>query len=715
MTIRAMKFTPQVLLSTPRRSAGVPSPDGKFVLYTVSTYDFDKHMKSTETKLLDTDVNFVDTLPDGEKASDFVWLSSHEFAFLRGEDEGAASLMVCSRPEGTGKLSTSYVVERIEAPVANLKIASLGDDEFGTVFSAQATREGELFNPEKAPKTHSSGRLYSTLFARHWDEWATPEKQSLWYAKLSAPQDGKRTLSKVQNALSGSGLSSPIEPFGGTDNFDVSKWGLIFVAKDPELNPALHTKSDVYYLPIEWEGKGSLKSPTRVRIEGFEGASTSPVFSPSGKKAAFLSMKKDGYEADRNVIFVMPDLHAVKPHAEMALTGVEQTAVWDRSPSSIAWAADGTSLLVVAEEEGHAKLFEIHHNKPHKLFTPGVVSDVKTLSSGRIFVSGSTLVDNSYYAVIDLAAAVQSDSAPAIWSHSNTDSGVKLGLNSGQISSIWSPASDPRVNKEVHSWVFKPSDYDSSKTYPVAYLIHGGPQGAWNDAWSTRWNQAVFAEQGFIVIAPNVTGSTGYGQAFTDAINQNWGGDPYQDIVNVFDYVGKHIPQADNSRAVALGASYGGFMMNWIQGQPLGRKFKAMVCHDGIFSTANLLSTEELYFPFNDLGGYPWSTKETDAVHPFTTASAWHKWDPSAHLSEWATPMLVIHNSKDYRLPISEGLAAFNVLQAKGIDSQFLTFPDENHFVLKPENSLVWHKTVINWIRKHVGLEPFAGEEEEGA
>ncbi|KAK1035494.1 hypothetical protein LTR33_016470, partial [Friedmanniomyces endolithicus] len=325
------------------------------------------------------------------------------------------------------------------------------------------------------------------------------------------------------------------------------------------------------------------------------------------------------------------------------------------------------------------------------------------------------------------------------WTHSNTSSGAKFGLNSQQVSSIWTPASNPKITKEVHSIVVRPSNFDKAEKYPVAYLIHGGPQGSWADSWSTRWNPAVFAEQGYIVVAPNVTGSTGYGQKFTDAIRNNWGGDPYQDIVNCFDWVGEHMPEADNSRAVALGASYGGYMMNWIQGHDLGRKLKALVCHVGILTFAgSMLATEELYFPFHDLGGTPWydpgfnaAGKEAKGNFGSSTLSDWKRWDPSEHLDKWATPQLVIHNEKDYRLPISEGLAPFNVLQARGIESRFLTFPDESkhsqpiglgilltiavdHFVLKPENSLVWHKVVLNWINKHVGLPPYTSEDPDG-
>ncbi|KAK5129199.1 hypothetical protein LTR08_003749 [Meristemomyces frigidus] len=582
---------------------------------------------------------------------------------------------------------------------------------------------------------------------RHWDHYLGAEKNGLWYGKLSKTlgQEGRFGLSPLANALEGSGgLESPMSPFGGTDNFDVSPRGIVFVAKDLRLNPALNTTCHVYvkaigsWSPGEEDGTSATTTNTlrKVSVPGYEGACTSPVFDAQGGRAAFLMMKTNGYEADRNTIFVVElGDGGAELRAEAVLKEEVYQGAWDRSPSSIAFSADGKSWLAVAEDQGHARVFELKPDAgaPHgwqirPLTSTGYVSAATPLQNGRVFVSASSLVDNSWYAILDSSAAAPEDLTT--WHHSNTSSGSKLGLRPAQVSSIWTPASNPAINKEIHSWVFKPSTFDASKKYPVAYLIHGGPQGSWADSWSTRWNPAVFAEQGYIVVAPNVTGSTGYGQQFTDSIRKNWGGDPYQDIVNAFEWVGANMAEADNERAVALGASYGGYMMNWIQGHPLGRKFSSLVCHDGIFSFAGgLLATEELYFPFRDLGSTPWYNPEsqTSPSNRVSTAAAqasanfstgtfadWRQWDPSEHLAHWTTPQLVIHSSKDYRLPLSEGLATFNVLQARGVESQFLCFPDENHFVLKPENSLVWHKTVLNFVNKSVGLPAYTEEDPEG-
>jgi dipeptidyl aminopeptidase/acylaminoacyl peptidase len=327
------------------------------------------------------------------------------------------------------------------------------------------------------------------------------------------------------------------------------------------------------------------------------------------------------------------------------------------------------------------------------------------------FLTSTSLIENSLYSTVPLSARKgQSDtytlpiddrpydskpeSLTTKYVSSNTRSGSMFGLSRAQVDEIHFPGA--AKDTSVHAWVVKPSNFSSSKTYPLAYLIHGGPQGAWVDGWSTRWNPAVFAEQGYVVICPNPTGSTSYGQDFVDAIRGQWGGLPYEDIVLGFEYIKKHLKYVDTDRAVALGASYGGYMMNWVQGHPLGREFKALVTHDGVFSMSGQMASEELYFPFHDLTGRLWDKPEE-----------WAKWDPSRFTEHWDTPHLVIHSELDYRLTISEGLAAFNVLQSRGVESQFLTFPDENHWVLKHENGLMWHEVVLDWINAHVGLEKY--------
>lgn len=405
-------------------------------------------------------------------------------------------------------------------------------------------------------------------------------------------------------------------------------------------------------------------------------------------------MKTNGYESDKNHVLVVGDLITSLKGIELSKSNGGKD-MWDRSPTRVSWSLDDRSLFLQAEEHGKGILFQLDLSSdlesiidsPRRLTETGSVSEVRPLAadSNELFVSSSSLVDNSLYTIINPAKPSKTKLVS-----SNSRNGTSFGLSSNQVSDIWFKGAG---DYKVHAWIVKPSSFSEDEKYPLAYLIHGGPQGSWGDQWSTRWNPAVFAEQGYVVITPNPTGSTGYGQAFCDAIHKSWGGLPYEDLVQGFDYIHENLAYVDTNRAVALGASYGGYMMNWIQGHSLGRKFKALVCHDGVFSMTNQLASDEQYFPNHDLGGEYWNAIED-----------WEKWNPAKFTANWSTPQLVIHSALDYRLPISEGLAAFNVLQEKKIESRFLTFPDENHWVLKEENSLVWHTVVLNFINRFVGL-----------
>jgi len=673
-------------------------------LYTVSTYSFDAHKKTKEIRILDLSNSQSTLVTKEEKTSEPQWLED-DVLWLKEGQKGATELIIANG----GDLGSAYTAAVIPGPVSDAKLESLESGKIAVVFSGKSTPAGDLFNPENEPKKLSSGLVYDSLMVRHWDEYVTPNRNALWYGlfQRSKPHitesKGRWSLSPLINALKGTHLESPIPPFPGTGHYDISSTGIAFVAKDPAIDPAINTRCDFYFLPVSSFTTASSSQPQKASVEGLEGAASSPVFSPNGHSAAFLKMKGNGYESDKNRLIVIPDIHELSAASEV-LKSNDGAGLWDRSPSSFIWSNDGQRLYLAAEEKGKKLLFQVEvpatpldmNKVPEKITNTGSVSDVQALGSSRqLFISSSNLVDNSIYSTLDpdhLSNLKQISS--------NSRNGASFGLSPDQVSDVWFEGSG---DYKVHAWVMTPSHFDHTKNYPLAYVIHGGPQGSWNEQWSTRWNPAVFAEQGYVVITPNPTGSTGYGQAFTDAIQGNWGGAPYEDLVKGFEYIKTHMPYVDTSRSVALGASYGGYMINWIQGHPLGREFRALVCHDGVFSMANQMSSDEQYFPNHDLGGPFWRNQ-----------SDWEKWDPARHIGEWKTPQLIIHSALDYRLPITEGLAAFNVLQERGVESRFLTFPDENHWVLKEENSLVWHTVVLNWINKYVGLPPYKTDGQEG-
>ncbi|RMZ66877.1 nucleolar ATPase Kre33 [Pyrenophora seminiperda CCB06] len=726
MTIRAAKFTPEVLLSAPRRSAGVPNSDASKILYELSTYSFSEHVTKKEIRVLDVASQQSGLVTDDKSYSEPTWLDDETVLLLKSNDDGTTDI-VAGLPKKFEQ--SKHAAGTIQGPVSDIKIHDLGGGEFALAVVGKAKPDGTLLNPEKVEKLHTSGKLYKSGFVRHWDHYVTENRNAIWLGKLRLKKTSGCDVFVMQhpltNALKETPLESPIEPFGGKDHFDISKHGLVFTSKDPDINPATHTKTNIYVSASEsfWDDLHSKDIPEiqKVSIEGFEGASTSPVWSNSGSMVAFLSMKTNGYESDKNQAFIMHDFK--KPSQLTPLYASEDgKGRWDRSPQSISWSHDDWQLYFTAEEHGRGNLYSAGPPKPGTEKQPlpsllvkgGTIGSVQALKNGDIFITSTSLTENSLYSLVPLSThpggevsyTLPLDDRPydshakdmtTKYISSNTRSGSTFGLSRNQIDEIHWDGAAP--DTKVHAWVVKPSDFSEEKTYPLAYLVHGGPQGAWTDGWSTRWNPAVFAEQGYVVICPNPTGSTSYGQAFTDAIQHQWGGLPYEDLVLGFNYIKSHVDYVDTTRAVALGASYGGYMMNWIQGHPLGREFKALVTHDGVFSMTGQMASEELYFPFHDIGGTLWKNPEN-----------WAKWDPSKFTQNWATPHLIIHSELDYRLTISEGLAAFNVLQCKGVESQFLTFPDENHWVLKPENGLMWHQVVLDWINEHVGLEKRGGD-----
>ncbi|KAK8168425.1 dipeptidyl-peptidase-like protein V precursor [Phyllosticta citrichinensis] len=690
MTIKAQKFTPEALLSAPRRGDGIPNSDGSKVLFSVSTYKFEDHSQSSEIRVLDVASKKSTLVTDNADASDPTWLDNGDILILAPGSNGTTNVLVGPHDSFS---TSNYTAGNIDGSVSGVKVASLANGSYAFTVTGNSNPDGSIYNSEKATSSQTTGRLYGAIFVRHWDKYITPQRQTIFYGSLK--KDGSRyKLTSVANLLKGTNLESPVPQFGSTDNFDVSSSGIAFVSKDPVLQPAVYTKINPYFVPLSDFTASTPPSPIQIQTSGFNGQATSPVFSPDGKQLAFLRRQNEQYESDKLQLFVLTNV--AEPNSTVnALATADRKGAWDRSPSSVFWSHDGKKLYLTAEEHGRVALFTLaascafgnSTSLPEKVFYDGAISSAYPLSNDDVFISGSSLVDNSIYFYYDSA----SGNADVI--SSNSKNGTAFGLSRDQVSEIWYPG----AAEQIHAWVVKPSNFSAGQKYPLAYLIHGGPQGAWEDSWSTRWNPAVFAEQGYVVIMPNPTGSTGYGQALTDAIQGEWGGLPYVDIVKGFEYIEANLDYVDTSNAVELGASYGGYMTNWIQGHPLGRKFKALVTHDGVFSMVSQLASEEVWFPFHDLEGPYWKNP-----------SSWQKWDPSAHTGNWSTPHLIIHNELDYRLTIAEGLAAFNVLQERGVESEFLSFPNENHWVLKPENSLLWHTAVLDFINKHVGLPTYS-------
>ena len=520
--------------------------------------------------------------------------------------------------------------------MSGVKLQVSNDETIVFVVSGQANSSGGLHNPANDVMKHSSGRLYSSLPVRQFDSYVTEIRNSIFFGILKKINDCfKIELSSFSNALKAlPGLECPLPPFGDSSQYDIGRRGIVFISKGTDANSATLPSSNVYLISFEASSSKGVSVPQEIKVPGLNGASSSPVFSLDGKSLVFLKMKKEDYESDKNRIVLVSDISAPEIVKEFFVSE-DGRGSWDRSPSSVTWSNDSKILFLTAGEQGKVKLFKIDVDSdelPKSMTDEGCISSVQVSGNDEtwLFLSGSTVTDSSRYTLLDPSSA----SAPKIL-HSISNPLV----SSTQVSEVWYPSTD---GQKIHAFVLTPPDFNPAKRYPLILLIHGGPQYAWQDDFAAQnmYSPLMYAAAGYVVFLPNVTGSTGYGQNFTDSIRGQWGGKPYFDLENGLEYIKENLKYVDTEKAVALGFSWGGYMVNWIAGQPLGKRFKALVSDSGIFSTKTFASaTDEGWFPKHDFEGNWWGRGK----------KAIEKWDPSSFVANWTTPMMIIHNEKDYR------------------------------------------------------------------
>ncbi|CAO3616765.1 unnamed protein product [Cunninghamella echinulata] len=507
---------------------------------------------------------------------------------------------------------------------------------------------------------------------RHWDTFVHEKRNHLFVTYLEIVDGHYKLKTTPRNLLKNTDLQSPGFPLGDSSDYAISKDGneLAFVSKITSRENAWQTSQYVYTIRLDDENA----QPIAIN-DDIPAASSGPVYAPQSGRLAYLQMKTPQYESDRNRIVI---------YNKEKEGRIEIVSDWDRSPSQLIFSNDETTLYAVAEEFGRVKLFAID-----------LTSQAITALTNEHSVSGVSVISDH-----ELLFSVNSMNHPFIAHSYNTKSkelkrhGVsdplKKGLSAFQLSKPEEFEFIGALGDTIHGWIIKPFDFDENKKYPVADIIHGGPQGAFDDNWSTRWNPQVFANAGFVVILINSHGSTGYGQKFCDSIGKNWFTYPHQDQMVGLDYVLEKYSYLDADNVVALGASYGGTAINYINGHT--NRFKALVNHDGIFNTVNAYyTTDELYFPEREFGG--------PAYNPIARIN-YERFSPSNFVHRWKTPTLVIHGGRDFRLVDGEGFSTFTALQRLNVPSRLVYFPDESHWVLKPANSLKWHEEVLGWISK---------------
>ncbi len=514
----------------------------------------------------------------------------------------------------------------------------------------------------------NTGEVFDSMFVRHWDTWADGRRNTLFVAPLPA---GKAAAVKGASAISATlAGDAPSKPFGGNDDFTWSPDGKTVVAaiRVAGKQEPWSTNFDLYRLDAE--GK---QAPVNLTASN-PAWDAGPVFSADGKTLYYRAMKRPGFEADRFGLMAM-DVATGKTH--------EIAPKWDRSAGEIVLSGDGTLIYTSADDMGEHRLFGVDIATG----TAEVVADGGSI--GSPVIAGTTLAytKNSLKSGDQIIVAAFDGANPREITPSAGEMLPDVAFGDYEQFQFkgWN-------NETVHGYVVKPYNYQEGKSYPVAFLIHGGPQGSFGNGWSYRWNPQTYAGQGYAVVMIDFHGSTGYGQAFTDAISQHWGDRPLEDLQKGWAAAQKQYPFLNGDKACALGASYGGFMVNWIAGN-WNEPWKCLVNHDGVFDQRMMgYATEELWFTEWEQGGTP-----------YEKAANYEKFNPVNHVADWKKPILIVHGQLDYRIPVEQGLAAFTAAQRQGIESKFLYFPDENHWVLKPQNSVQWHDTVNGWLKQHIG------------
>jgi dipeptidyl aminopeptidase/acylaminoacyl peptidase len=662
-------FTADDLVRLERVSDPQPSPDGRYLAYVQRETDMAANRGRTDLWLLDL----------ARRAATPQRLTTHEAndQSPRWAPSGDAIYFLSSR-SGSQQLwrlalagGEPVQVTRFPVGVDNFALAPRGDR---IAFSARVFRDCPDLDCtakrlEAAGKSQVTGRTYDQLFVRHWDTWWDGRRNVLFTVALGS--DGVAAGEPV--ALSEKlEANVPSTPFGGSEEYAFSPDGatVAFTARAAGREEAWSTNLDLY----EVEATGGTP---RLLTAANRATDTGPAYSPDGRYLAWKAMARAGFESDRYAITVLD---------RRSGTTWELAPDWDRSAKRLVWAADSRSLYVAADEIGQAPLFRI------ALAPAGTAPRIERLTGeGTVaeFAVGGPRVVYSLQSLGSPAQIFALEGGRA-GARQLTRAGETLlaGVTMGRYEQFSFAGANGAT---VYGYVMQPWKTEPGKKYPVAFIVHGGPQVSFANNWSYRWNPQVYAGAGYAVVFIDFHGSPGYGQAFTDSISRNWGGKPLVDLRLGLAAAAEKYPWVDAGNACALGASYGGFMVNWIAGNwPDG--FKCLVNHAGIFDARSMYyTTEELWFEEWEHGG-----------PQFEAPELYEKWNPAAQVSEWRTPMLVLHGQLDFRVPYTQGLSTFTALQRRGIDSRLVVYPDENHWILKPANSLQWHAEVLGWLGRYL-------------
>src|SRR5438876_11822007 len=703
-------FTFEDMMKLKRVGAPVPSPDGKWVVFDCIDVDLEANTKIShlwivpatggESRRLNPTPNHEERLrfsPDGKQ---LIWTS---------KATDPTQIWVCDFDSGSGVL--------VGKPHQVTEISTGADggiwspDGKSIVFASAVYPDCKdaacnKQHDEELKKSKVKAKIFTRLFYRRWNAFTEFKRSHLFVIRADAiaetvaagvsPAESQPTRLPLQKKeprdLTPGDHDVPPFSLGGQDMYAISPDGqeVAYTSNIDEVEAA-STNNEIFVVPINvGHAFGLSASDTQAggsryskKISTSPGADTTPLYSPDGKYLAWRSQARAGFEADKWRLLVQ-DRESGKTR--------DLTEKFDRSVGSFDWQPDSSSIAFAAEDHGEAPIY----------FTPAVRQLQEPLPIRQVFHAD----DLKYGTGSQLYFTRMSVAAPnEIWGRSvgrtrGTENAAPwpiTHMNDAVLSKIDMQPSESFTFKganddKVQGFMVKPPGFDPNKKYPLKFLIHGGPQGAWGNSWTYRWNAELFAATGnYVVVMINFHGSTGYGQKFTDSISGDWGGKPYVDLMKGLDYVEKTYPFIDKNREAALGASYGGYIANWLLGHT--NRFKCIVSHDGMFNAESAYgTTEEIWFMNWEFGGPPWKKRDV-----------YRKWSPHEYAANFKTPTLVVHGQNDYRIDVSQAFDLFTTLQILKVPSTMLYFPDEGHWVLKPQNSRLWYKTVNDWVDQWCG------------
>jgi len=649
------------------RRVGAPqvSPDGRWVAYELSTIDYAANKRKSAIYLVPASGGAPQKITDGAKQDESpVW--SPDGKWIAYVSDRATSTKQIYLYEVSGKRSVR--LGNLENGAASVRwlpngqgLVAVSDILADCGVAADCTKERN----EKASSNPVKARVIDSLLYRHWNTWQAATRSHIVLVPLRMSTGSASTAGEVRDLTPGL-FDAPPFSVGGGPNFDISPdSGELTYASNTEKDAALSTNSDLYVV--------SLTGGQARKITSRTGADDGPVYSPDGKWIAFRSQSRAGYESDLWELTLFDRRSGAIARVARDFPG---------AVNDIAWAPDSMSVFITSGEEQNVVISEVQLTTGvvRKLYDSGSVSGLSVDRTGqRLYFARASLS-----APAEIFSIGRSGGIATALTRENESQLASLAL--GEVSDVWYEGAG---GTRVQALLVKPPMFDATKKYPALVLIHGGPQGAWNDSWSFRWNAQMFAAQGYVVFMPNPRGSTGYGQKFVEEISGDWAGKVYIDIMNGIDRL-VTFPYVDGTRLGAAGGSYGGYMVNWILGH--SDRFKALVSHAGVYNLDSFYGvTEELWFPEWEFKGNPWDNSEL-----------YERWSPHRFVRNFKTPTLVVHGELDYRVPVGEGMQLFTALQRRGVPSRFLVFPDEGHWIGKPQNSKLWYSTVIDWLGRYL-------------